>query len=210
MHCVIVGAAEISNYKKIKENIPADSFVIYCDGGLKHLEKLGIEPSLIVGDFDSYPFPENMKTVEIIKLPCVKDDTDTFFAVKEAVRRGFDQFILAGVIGQRFDHSLCNISILLWLYEKGFSAKLIDDYSTMQIIGPETMDKPFEVCDDCDYFSLMLPGGEVKGVTIKNAKYPLDNADIKPSYQYGISNEVVKGKKAQISVKEGVLLFMKI
>ena len=60
-------------------------------------------------------------SAEIIQLPCEKNDTDVFFAVKEALRRGFTDFVLVGVIGQRFDHSLVNISVLLYLQKNGAS-----------------------------------------------------------------------------------------
>ena len=102
--CVLVGNAGIGNYEKIKEYLKEDDFFVYCDGGLKHLEKLGFSPNLIVGDFDSYKNPE--MDVETIVLPCVKDDTDTCFALKECVKRGFEDFLMIGCIGQRFDHTL--------------------------------------------------------------------------------------------------------
>ena len=47
---------------------------------------------------------------ELIVLPCEKDDTDTVFAVKEAMRRNFAEFLLIGVIGQRLDHTTFIIS----------------------------------------------------------------------------------------------------
>mgnify|MGYP004448547727 CR=1 FL=1 len=207
MRCVIISDAIIKDYEKVRSCILQDDFVIFCDGGLCHLEKLGVKPDLIVGDFDSHekPSAEKFMDSEIIQLPCEKDDTDTFFAVKEAVKRGFDDFLLVGVIGQRFDHSLVNISILMYLFEKGFTAKITDDYSEMEIIGKE----PVKISDSYSCFSLLCIDGNVSGVTIKNAKYPLDNAEITTSYQYGISNEVLPGLTAEASVKNGKLLLIK-
>ena len=48
------------------------------------------------------------------------------------------------------------------------------------------------------------------GITVRNAKYPLENATIDCEYQYGISNEVLPGKTAEVSVGEGRLLLIKI
>ena len=177
--CVIIGAAQIQNYSKIKSYLSADDFCIFCDGGLKHQQSLELHPDLIVGDFDSADFSDGQKTAgkaqaEIIKLPCEKDDTDVFFAVKEAVSRGFDDFLLIGVIGQRFDHSLCNISVLLYLYEHKKSAVILDDYSEMQIIGAETLRQPAEITYTYSYFSLMCPFGDVSGSPLTN---PSDNQD---------------------------------
>ena len=115
--CVIVGGADINNYGFIREKLCADDHVIFCDSGLKHLENLQVQPSLIVGDFDSHENPH--LEVETIVLPCEKDDTDTVFAVKEAIKRGFDDFLLIGVVGARLDHTLGNVSILLYLDSLG-------------------------------------------------------------------------------------------
>ena len=95
--CVIVGGADINNYEYIKSCLRNDDFIVFCDSGLKHLESLQVNPGLIVGDFDSHDNPH--LGVETIVLPCEKDDTDTVFAVKEAIKRGFDDFLLIGVVG---------------------------------------------------------------------------------------------------------------
>lgn len=151
------------------------------------------------------PEPVEGCAPEIIQLPCEKDDTDVFYAVKEALRRGFKDFLLIGVIGQRFDHSLVNISVLLYLEQQGCSGLILDDYSEMELIGKE----PVQILGRFSYFSLLCIDGNVRGVTIKNAKYPLDNAEITTGYQYGVSNEVLPGKTAEVSVQQGKLLLIK-
>lgn len=202
--CVIVGGADIGDYVYIKDRLKEDDFCIFCDSGLRHLSALGVSPNLIVGDFDSHPNP--VMDTEIIVLPCEKDDTDTMYAVKEGIRRGFDEFLLIGVVGERFDHTFGNISILLYLEAQGKKGEIIDDYSEITLVCSE-----HDFVDDTyAYFSLLNVSGVAKGVSIENAKFPLDNAEITCEYQYGISNEVLKGKRAKIEVKEGKLLLVKI
>ena len=58
---------------------PGDT-VVACDAGYRNAAVLGIQPDLIVGDFDSAPKPET--TGDMIILPHVKDDTDTHYAAK--------------------------------------------------------------------------------------------------------------------------------
>ena len=202
--CVIVGGADINNYAFIRENLRADDYVIFCDSGLKHLKNLQVQPSLIVGDFDSHENPH--LDVETIVLPCEKDDTDTVFAVKEAIKRGFDDFVLIGVVGARLDHTLGNVSILLYLDSLGKKGCIIDDYSEMEIIS----DKPVSVSDRYSFFSLLNVTGCAKGITITGAKYPLVNGEITCEYQYGVSNEIIPGQTALISVGIGKLLLIKI
>ena len=202
--CVIVGGADINNYEYIKSCLHNDDFIVFCDSGLKHLDALQVQPGLIVGDFDSHD--NQHLNVETIVLPCEKDDTDTVFAVKEAVKRGYYEFLLIGVVGARLDHTLGNVSILLYLDSLGKKGKIIDDYSEMEIVSNE----PAYINDSYAYFSLLNISGTAKGVTIENAKYPLDNAEITCEYQYGISNEVLQGKIAKVSVEKGNLLLVKI
>ena len=203
--CVIIGSAEISDYPKIRGRLqPEQDFYILCDGGLRHLEPLGIAPDLIIGDFDSHENPH--LPVETIVLPHEKDDTDTVFAVKEALRRGFAEFLLAGVIGGRLDHTLGNVSILLMLDAAGARGEIVDDYSTMQLLKRE----PVLIDDSVAYFSLLNITGTTRGVFIEHAQYPLQNAEIPVTYQYGVSNEVLPGKTAVVRVEEGCALLIKI
>ena len=107
--------------------------MIFCDSGLKHLKQLRVTPGLIVGDFDSHENP--CMAVETIVLPCEKDDTATVFAVKEAVKRGFEDFLLIGIVGARLDHTIGNLSILLYLDALGKKGRILDDYSEMAFIS---------------------------------------------------------------------------
>ena len=201
--CVIVGGAGINNYDYIRSRLCADDCIVFCDSGLRHLEPLEVKPSLIVGDFDSHDNP--YLDVETIVLPCEKDDTDTVFAVKEAIKRGFDDFLLIGVVGARLDHTLGNVSILLYLDSIGKKGIIIDDYSEMEIVSNE----PAYIEDSYAFFSLLNVSGTAKGITIENAKYLLNNAEITCEYQYGVSNEVLPGKTAKVSILEGKLLLIK-
>ena len=208
---VIIAAGEIRNYERARVFLQDGDFFIFCDGGLSHAEKLGVKPDVIVGDFDSCKASDlskysdenaNAAQPEIIKLPREKDDTDTLFAVKLALERGFDDFLLLGAMGERFDHAFANASILLFLNGLGKKAVLADDYSIMQIVDT----KPLLIEDNCSYFSVLTVAGNVSGVNIKNAKYPLENANLCTDFQLGISNEVLPGHTAEVSVKHGRVL----
>lgn len=76
----------------------------------------------------------------------------------------------------------------------------------MEIVSKE----PAYIDDSYAYFSLLNISGAAKEITLENAKYPLDNAEITCEYQYGISNEVLQGKIAKVSIKIGNLLLVKI
>ena len=71
-------------------------------------------------------------------------------------------------------------------------------------------ERPVSICDKYSFFSLLNITGCAKGITINGAKYPLADAEISCEYQYGISNEVLPGEKAVVSVKCGKLLLIKV
>ena len=202
--CVIIGNAAISRYDRVRNSLRPDDYLVFCDGGLKHAGQLGREPDLIVGDFDSHEQPET--AAETIVLPREKDDTDTVYAVKEAVWRGYTEFLLTGVVGERFDHTFGNIALLLYLDSRELKARILDDYSEMEIVSRN----PAEIEDCWSFFSLLNISGTAKGIRIRNAKYPLEDAEIRSEYQYGISNEVLPGRTARVTVQEGRLLLVKV
>lgn len=209
--CVIVGGAPIIDYQNLIPYLREDDYLVFCDCGLKHLQRLqeakgsALVPDLIVGDFDSYQNPE-LDGIETIVLPVVKDETDTAFAASEGLRRGFKDFLIIGAIGGRMDHSLVNISLLYKLYQAGCQAVLIDDYSEMCIVGKN----PVRVEDSYPFFSLLNMFGPSRGITITGAKYNVSGAEIKAAEQYATSNEVTPGQTACITVDEGELLLIKI
>ena len=214
--CVIVGGAGIGDYPRVRSYLREDDFVIYCDSGLKHAEQLDREPSLIIGDFDSYDNPHS--DIETIVLPVEKDDTDTVFAIREGRRRGYTDFLLVGVFGARMDHTLVNVYTLFDLDAKGCTALAIDDYSEFSVISsksgagdgsPGCVPGYASVEERYPYFSLLNMTGTARGVTIRGAKFPLEDGEITSEYQYATSNEVLPGETAEITIKEGRLLLIK-
>ncbi len=212
--CVIVGGAEIGNYRKVRSYLRGYDFIVYCDSGIRHMERLGAAPSLIIGDWDSHADPH--LDVETITLPVAKDDTDTVYAMREGIKRGFKEFLLIGSAGERLDHTLVNLYILTTLENRGLHGMLIDDYSEMELVSSRTDENgaihpgTAYVEEKYPFFSLVALEGEARGVTIRNAKFGLDHASIGPDYQYATSNEVIPGDIAEITVEDGRLLVIKI
>ena len=200
--CVIFGGALIGDYAAVRAALRERDYIICCDRGLIHAEALGILPDLIIGDFDSHENPH--LPAETIVLPAEKDDTDTAYAVKEALRRGFTDFLLAGVIGQRMDHTMANLALLALIRRSGANAVILDDYSEISLIDGEA-----DIADSYPYFSLLAYGGTAEGVTITGAKYPLTDGTIDVYDPYAVSNEVLPGQTAHVRVASGLLLLIR-
>ena len=198
---VVIGGGEISSYSLIKSYLKSDDYFIFCDSGLYHKEKLGVRIDKVIGDFDSHPVPQG---IESVILPSVKDDTDSLSGVKMAFELGFIDFLLLGMTGRRMDHTLANIYLLDFIEKKGGKGVIVDDWCQMEIVGSEKKAIP----DTFPYFSLIAWKGRAEGINILNAAYPLQNAVIDSSYQYGISNEPKKGGSI-VWVEKGSLLLIK-
>ena len=200
--CVIIGAVEIDfpAHNLIKDT----DFVICADKGWQNAVKTGIKPDMIVGDFDSSPYPENMDA-SITVLPVVKDDTDTFHIARYIVENDYTDVLMLGLIGgKRIEHTFANIQTLVYFANNRINATAIDKYSTLMVIkdGSITLpDMPGR------FFSLFSMGDRAECVSIKGAKYPLDNYTITNSFPIGVSNEFI-GENVDISVADGSLLLV--
>ena len=201
---MIIGGAPIGDYDRTRGFLAADDFIVCCDSGLCHLRELGVTPDLVIGDFDSHKKPD--ADCEIIVLPHEKDDTDTLYAAKEGIRRGYDAYLLVGVTGARIDHTLANLAALVLLYRAKKQAMVLDDYTETEIVGAE----PVAIEPRYPYFSLLNITGKAKGVTVTGAKFLLTDAEIGTDDPYGVSNESLPGETAYVSVREGELLLVKV
>ena len=121
--CVIVSAAPLA--ASMKKLLRPGDYLIACDGGYRSTRQLlEREPDVILGDFDSAPEPEGSGAVV---LPRVKDDTDTHYAAKLAVEKGFSQVLMLGALGgHRLEHTLANIGTGLWLAKQGKQVTIVE------------------------------------------------------------------------------------
>ena len=111
------------------------------------------------------------------------------------------------------DHTLANVYILLWLAYRGKKALAVDDFFEMELILPGTVGKVADFFPYFSlialYFSLIALTGTAEGVTIHNAKYTLENHDISPEWQFGVSNEPLPAQTAEITLRNGALLLIR-
>lgn len=195
--CCIIGAMEPGEL-----TLPAEALVIAADGGLAHLERRGLTPDLIVGDFDSLGWaPEGPN---VIRHPVEKDDTDMMLAVKTGLARGCRKFLLYGGLGGRLDHAYANLQTLAWLAERGAQGWLLGSGMAATVIRNGRLDF---AAGRRGTISVFCPNGEARGVDLKGLYYPLENAVLTSGFPLGVSNQFT-GEPASVSVREGTLLVM--
>lgn len=179
------------------------------DGGARHLTKIGRYPSALLGDFDSLS-PEEVEEIrqqgtEIYNFPVEKDWTDMELALDMALREGATSITLIGGTGERFDHTLANLSLLYRAERAGVEAILRDDSHMIRLIPPG-LTLELERSDGKE-FSLFPLNREVQGVRVWGAKYPLEDGVLRFGETLGVHNEI-SARTAHVVGGDGFLVLV--
>ena len=146
--CMIIGAVPMESDAVFKEFDPAEHFVICADGGYDNAVRFGIRPDLVIGDFDSAK-QRPPKEVRTVTLPVHKDVTDTMGAVLVGQKLGMTSFVLTGCLGgDRFDHSVGNLNVLLAIANHGDSGVLCTDDTKIFVLRGGRVDSPAALTGD--------------------------------------------------------------
>ena len=195
--CYLVGAGEASILPPISES----DLLIAVDGGLHACTAQGLSPSLLVGDLDSFgdaPLPD----LPICRFPVKKDETDTYLAYLEGVKRGYSHFEIYGGLGGRADHTIANLQLLRRIAGEGNVAALIGKAERMIAFSNRSMELKTYPNQSLGVFAL----SEIcEGVSIAGAVYELENGTLKNDFPLGVSNTAL-GESVTLSVKKGILL----
>jgi thiamine pyrophosphokinase len=198
-NALIVSGGTVKDYSYIKTQIAAfkPDVIICADSGYNHAEKMNLDVSLVVGDFDSLEeMPGGIKTV---CYPAKKNTTDTEIALTHARELGAVRFLLVGATGTRADHTLTNILLLNSCLLCGEDAAIIDEYNTIQLTNTSV-----EITGAQGSLVSLVPLSDCEGVTTAGLDYPLTNAMLRVGESLGVSN-VMSGSKAGVSLRKGTL-----
>lgn len=182
--------------------------IMAADSGMDFLYRNHLTPDIIVGDFDSVDhdaldFFKEDNRIEFCRLNPEKDDTDTEYAIRDALSRGITHLTILGGTGSRIDHVLGNISLLGIGLEENVEIELVDEHNRVRMI-----DKPLSIRRDEQFgrFVSLIPyTGSVAHVTLTGFKYTLDDYTMGGFNSLGVSNEIAE-EVAHIEFRGGILL----
>jgi len=209
MKAVIFAGGKIEDYDRIKNYLKGSSLIICADIGIEHAFRMGIVPDLLVGDMDSIS-PATLEKaqklgIEMENFPSEKDLTDTELAVDIALSKGAQEAIILGGLGDRPDHSLANIFLMVSFLKRGLKLKLVGENWEMFLV-----DKMTEICGKKgDILSLIPITPEAVGVKTEGLYYPLKGETLLMGPARGISNVFLEDT-AKVSIKQGLLLAIKM
>ena len=196
--CFIYSAGTFYGLRAVPE--PGD-YKIAADAGLLLCNRLGIQPDLVIGDFDSMPQPTDEPTV---RVPVEKDDTDSMLAIREGLAQGCTEFYFYGATGgHRLDHTLANLQSLAFLRRHGARGWLYDDNFVYTVIENEALTVRRTV--PWGLLSIFNLGADAEGLTLRGVQYELTDAPLGSAFPLGVSNHIL-APEAHISVARGLLL----
>jgi thiamine pyrophosphokinase len=190
---------------KVSTLLAEDDILIAVDGGLRHLESLGLTPNLIIGDLDSVN-PEQLKIkrnqgVEIRKFPTDKDETDLELALDAAREMDPVSIWVMAALGGRLDQTLANILLLTHPDLANYDVRLIDVQTEVFLIRNSGV-----IHGEVGQRVSLLPLNEpAVGIHTSGLKYPLKDETLYPEKTRGISNRMTS-PTGTITIHSGLLL----
>lgn len=194
-------------------------FIVAVDRGYRYAQEQGIEPDLIIGDFDSYDADvsslqeatrngaeQSMPAADlpkIITLPKAKDDSDTLAALRYCLQLGYRNFQLYCALGGRLDHLLANLQACSFAAEMGAAIEIISASTRVTLLHNSVRSFPRREGCALSIFSL---SDTSLGVQIKGARYELTDAKLTRTFPIGLSNEWRTDDVVEVSVAYGTLI----
>lgn len=180
------------------------STLICADGGANYAYKLGLVPDYIIGDLDSIKSDvlKYYQDKTIIIKYSRQNDTDVEKCLKFAIQKKYDEAILLGVTGDRLDHSLCNLGIVLKFLDR-INVKIIHEKSVLMAMSgkQEFNTLPGE--------TISLYGFDSKTkITTHGLKYPLHNEPLPFGIRESTSN-VALSNKVSLKIKNGTIFIIR-
>ncbi len=177
---------------------------IAADSGMAHAAPLGLMPELWVGDFDSAG--EELKRayseVPRITYPAEKDASDGDIAISEAFRRGATSLVLVGGFGGQFDHSLTHAAMLLAMAKREIPCIMTSGHEEAHPLTYEMSLSGLAVGTRLS----IVPMSDIKGLTLRGVKWPLQHRNVPFGSTLTLSNEVASALEIECVVGTGLVI----
>lgn len=200
---VVNGDNDLDYLREIYEGY---DLIISADGAGNILYEANIKPNILVGDFDSIDKKVleyfEKEGVRCIRLNPEKDFSDTHVALDVAMKEGGNTIDIVGGFGSRWDHSLANLNLLYYGYERGVDLRLIETKNKTFVRGAGVYDF---TCKKEEYFSFFALFEDAV-ISLENVKYPLKDKKVHRGESIGLSNEY-RGD-AKVTIKSGSVLIV--
>lgn len=182
------------------------SAIVVADGGVAAARRLGIVPSMVIGDLDS-ALPGDLEWARsagaaVLGHPPDKDQTDLELALAAADALQPSRIVVVGAAGGRTDHELgnwCAVTAPL-----AASVEVRSSEGTTWVVR-DRLDLAGAVGATV---SIIAWGGPAVGVSTTGLRWGLRDAELSPFEARGVSNEMTS-EECSVTVRDGVLLVVR-
>jgi len=185
--------SNVSNYNLNFEQI------IAVDSGIKHIYKLSLDPSILVGDLDSISKEDYQKVketnIEIDSYHKNKDLTDFELSLNKVVNPHKKNIFIIGGEGGDIDHML---SVFFIISNKEFYQNITWLYGKQTILFKNN----FSLEVDTKMNFSLIPLTDIKSLYIKGAKWELENKNIEMGNSFTLRNQT-EGELLRIYCEKG-------
>lgn len=203
--CIIIANGK-SPIKKVVDYFVKKGFtaIICADGGANSAKKIGITPDYIIGDLDSVS-TSTLKYFKgksnIIKYSR-QNDTDVEKSLKFAIEKKFNEVVLFGVTGDRLDHTICNLGIVIKFFNK-IKISLVSERSYLKPINT-TSGFQSRIGETISLYAF----NKKTRITSIGLKYKLNNIALPFGVKESTSNVSTKNK-IQLKVNGGIVFIIR-
>lgn len=208
MQTVVALGGDLRDSPLVRSALAGAGLIVAADSGAERLSAIGIQPHIIIGDFDSLDPAELFRMraagVEIVEHPAPQQRTDADVAIQLALQRGATSLIVLGAFGgDRIDHTLGNLSLLTHPSLRQIPTWAVDGWSALAVLHGDGVRETHFHGHPGDYISVIPLSDRVEGVTIIGAKWPLQDAALERGQAQAVSNELV-ADRAMIRIRVGI------
>jgi thiamine pyrophosphokinase len=207
LRAVIFANGQLNDLEAARAALQAGDLLIAADGGALHCRRMGLTPSVVIGDFDSLSEVDlqalELAGANLVRYPERKDFTDLELALRYAAEEGAGEILVLGGLGSRWDQTVANLLLPAAAGFESSRIRLLDGSQEILLIRDgETLALSGE---PGDIVSLVPLGGEARGVVTIGLEYPLHGETLAFGSSRGISN-VIHSPDASVTLEQGLLL----
>jgi thiamine pyrophosphokinase len=203
--CIIIANGKCPT-KKVVEYFVTKGFktIICADGGANSAKKIKITPDYIIGDLDSIAlttlryFGKKSTIIQIKR----KNDTDVEKCLKYAIKKKFDEVVLLGVTGDRLDHTICNLGIVIKFFGK------IKIYLSAESSYLSSINRTTEFNSKVGETISLYAFSDKTRITSTGLKYKLNDTALPFGVQESTSNVSIS-EKIILRIKNGIVFVIR-
>ena len=199
---LVIANGEIPSLEVVNKLLHDCDFIVACDGGLTHCNRLGIIPNLLCGDLDSIDSDLlgalNSEFTDVIQMQN-QNKSDLSKTLSYLKDEGFSSIDVIGIEGGRLDHQFGVWSCLI--ESDSYASLHYKDFVLMRVPN-----KTVQLQTKLGKIVALHAIKPCKGVCIRGCKFALNNESLEIGTR-GIHN-LAQAEVIEISKVSGELLVM--